>query len=136
MNLTNVTITAAATKNFQKYEVSLTADNLVQGDIEKLKNYAISEAKKGIELLVEGNEQPEVKTTISEQPKQEYQHSYKRPYQTNKPVVENGSTGPKPITDAQKNMLKRLRYNGDIDSLSAAQAFKLIENLKNNTYGA
>lgn len=52
MKINTITITAEASKSYQKFCVAITAENLEAGDMEKLKNITISEATKGIDALV------------------------------------------------------------------------------------
>lgn len=73
MIINQITITAEASKAYQKYCVALTAEELQEGDIEYLKRMAISEAVKGIdELAGHIDVKPEVKVT--QQPVQNNQY--------------------------------------------------------------
>lgn len=52
----------------------------------------------------------------------------RKPSEARKPSV--GATGGQPATDAQKRLLRSLRYAGDPDTLTKAQASDAIEALK------
>ena len=66
MNIKEVTVNAESSKNYQKYCVAITADNLKDGDLETLKNLAIAESIKGINQLAnEVDVKPEVKVITS-----------------------------------------------------------------------
>lgn len=66
MKLESITITAEASKAYQKYCASFTATDLHDGDLETLRNLAIMESIKGINLLAnETSDKPEVKVAVN-----------------------------------------------------------------------
>lgn len=83
MEIKEITVTAEASKAYQKYCVALTATDLKQGDMEKLKNIVISHALKGIDEMVNVPEEPVVRVAVSEpqveqQPQQPYHEPVKK----------------------------------------------------------
>ena len=87
MRIDNITITAEASKAYQKYCCAITATELGDGDVEYLKNLAINAAVKGIDELVSAtgvasNQPADVKATVKSQP-------YMKPSQPNPPVNDN-----------------------------------------------
>lgn len=64
MKLNSITITAEASKAYQKFGVSFTAEEVEKEDIQLLKNWAIKEAKDGIEKLCPTPEDAKVETKV------------------------------------------------------------------------
>lgn len=69
MIINEITITAEASKAYQKYCVALTAQDLNDGDIDCLKRMAITEALKGINELA-GNIEGKPDVKVNSQPRQ------------------------------------------------------------------
>lgn len=83
MEIKSITITADASKNYQKFSVSFTAENLQKDDINILKNWAIKEAKDGVNKMSSESpvEEPKVEVKVQEQqPKQETPNTIKPQY--------------------------------------------------------
>lgn len=88
MTINEITITAEASKAYQKYCVALTAQDLNEGDIDYLKNMAISEAVKGINELAGNIEtKPEVKVNTV-QPQRQPSYRTDNNYRPNQPPVQ------------------------------------------------
>lgn len=135
MIINQITITAEASKAYQKYCVALTAEDLQEGDIEYLKNMAIAEAVKGIDELAGHIEvKPEIKVT--QQPIQQ-RPQYQAP-RVNQPVQNQGfapqarqqySNAPRRASEKQINYLRSFGWNGD-PNITWDQANQLLMQYK------
>ena len=145
LNIKEVNVTASASKNYQKFDVSLTAEITTDQDFEQLKNIAISRALEGIDQLV-NNDKPaevEVKTTPVQPPVR--RESYptqpvQRPsvpnYYSNAPQNQPYSPqnvvqqpGVKMASEKQIQLLRKLHVQCDYNNLTAAQANDLIKSV-------
>lgn len=146
MNIKSITITAEASKAYQKYCVALTAENLVEGDVDRLKDITISESLRGINELAGNIGQAEVTTSIqnnpytSEQKQSNYptnSSSYRRmPVQdkANYAPVNNYNTSQdsranKPASEKQISYIQSLGYKG-IMPRTFLEADELLKKLK------
>ena len=143
LNIKEVNVTASASKNYQKIDVSLTAEITTDQGFEQLKNIAISRALEGIDQLV-NNDKPaevEVKTTPVQPPVR--RESYptapvQRPavpnYYANAPQNQPYSPqnvvqqpGVKMASDKQIQLLRKLHVQCDYNNLTASAASDLIK---------
>ena len=131
MNIKEVTVNAEASKNYQKYCVSLTAENLESNDLEILKNLAISEAIKGInQLASEADVKPEVKFSTVAKP---VIANNPTPASTNYRTVPAApradySKTIKNISDKQKFILQKAGYSiPQIESMDPLEAREIIK---------
>jgi hypothetical protein len=140
MNIKEITVTATATKQYNKFEVSLTAEIIDDNDFETLKNIAINKALSGVDQLVENSSAtPEVKVQSTPVQPPVRRESYptapvQRPatpsYYSNSPVHQANTphvpvqtpNGPKMASEKQVNLLKKYRYQLDWSTLTAEQA--------------
>ena len=148
MIIKEVNVTASASKNYQKFDVSLTAEITTDQDFEQLKNIAINRALEGIDQLVNNNNpaEIEVKTT---QPTPVQPPVRRESYPTAQPIqrpavpnyyanapqnqpyspqnVVHNPNGPKMASEKQIALLRKLRVQCDFNNLTAAQANDLIK---------
>lgn len=133
MKLENLTITATATRNYQKGEVALTVSDFDKEDLLKVEALVVSESIKVLNSVcervnVEPKEEPKVEVQYT-QPKPQYtqpKSQYKAPY-----INREGN----PISAKQKSFLQKLGYTGDTSNMSSSDAYKLIESLKGANHG-
>lgn len=149
MIIKEVNVTATASKQFNKFEVSLTAEIMNDDDFNQLKDIAISRAIQGIDQLVENSSTaPEVKVQTSTTPVQPpvQRSSYssapvQRPavpnYYANAPqnqpyspqnVVHNPN-GPKMASEKQIQLLRKFHVQCDYNNLTASAANDLIKSV-------
>jgi hypothetical protein len=145
MNIKEITVTATATKQYNKFEVSLTAEIIDDNDFETLKNIAINKALSGVDQLV-NNSNPsevEVKTTPVQPPVQRSSYPtapVQRPavpnYYANAPQNQPYSPqnvvqqpGVKMASEKQIQLLRKLHVQCDYNNLTAAQANDLIKSV-------
>lgn len=148
MTISSITITAEASKAYQKYCVALTAENLNDGDIDTLKNIAISESLKGIDELAGNVGQADVKTTVQTNqynsapkqtnytnnnasyrraPVQAQPQNYSQPatgYNTNQDTRAN-----RPVSEKQINYIRSLGWTGPMPN-NFLEADELLKRLK------
>lgn len=145
MNIKEITVTATATKQYNKFEVSLTAEIIDDNDFETLKNIAINKALSGVDQLVENSSAtPEVKVQSTPVQPPVRRESYptapvQRPatpsYYSNSPVHQANTphvpvqtpNNPKPASPKQVEILKKFRYQLDWNNLSSAEASQMIQ---------
>ena len=124
MNIKEVTVNAEASRNYQKYCVSLTAENLESNDLEILKNLAISEAIKGINQLAnEADVKPEVKFSTVAKPAntQMYTRVPAAPRADYTKTIKN-------ISDKQKFILQKAGYSmAQIETMDPIEAADIIK---------
>ena len=124
MNIKEVTVNAEASKAYQKYCVSLTAENLESNDLEILKNLAISEAIKGINQLAnEADVKPEVKFSTVDKPAntQTYTRVPAAPRVDYSKTIKN-------ISDKQKFILQKAGYSmAQIETMDPLEAAEIIK---------
>lgn len=124
MNIKEVTVNAEASKAYQKYCVSLTAENLESNDLEILKNLAISEAIKGINQLAnEADVKPEVKFSTVAKPAntQTYTRVPAAPRVDYSKTIKN-------ISDKQKFILQKAGYSmAQIETMDPIEAAEIIK---------
>ena len=124
MNIKEVTVNAEASKAYQKYCVSLTAENLEPNDLEILKNLAISEAIKGINQLAnEADVKPEVKFSTVANPAntQTYTRVPAAPRADYSKTIKN-------ISDKQKFILQKAGYSiAQIETMDPIEAAEIIK---------
>ena len=124
MNIKEVTVNAEASKAYQKYCVSLTAENLESNDLEILKNLAISEAIKGINQLAnEADVKPEVKFSTVAKPAntQTYTRVPAAPRVDYSKTIKN-------ISDKQKFILQKAGYSmAQIETMDPLEAAEIIK---------
>ena len=124
MTIKEVTVNAEASKNYQKYCVAITAENLESNDLEILKNLAITEAIKGInQLATEADVKPEVKFSTVAKPAntQTYTRVPAAPRVDYSKSIKN-------ISDKQRFILHKAGYSDPqinmMDPLEAADIIK------------
>ena len=143
MIIKEVNVTASASKNYQKFDVSLTAEITTDQDFEQLKNIAINRALEGIDQLVNNNNPAEIEVKTTQptpvQPPvrresyptaQPIQRPATPSYYSNSPVHQSNTphvpqqtqSGPKMASEKQVNLLKKYRYQLDWSTLTAEQA--------------
>lgn len=145
LNIKEITVTATATKQYNKFEVSLTAEIIDDNDFEQLKDIAISKALHGVDQLVENSSAtPEVKTTVQTPAQPPVQRSaypttpVQRPttpnYYANAPQNQPYSPqnvvqqpGVKMASEKQIQLLRKFHVQCDFNNLTAAQANNLIQ---------
>ena len=124
MNIKEITVNAEASKAYQKYCVSLTAENLESNDLEILKNLAISEAIKGINQLAnEADVKPEVKFSTVAKPAntQTYTRVPAAPRVDYSKTIKN-------ISDKQKFILQKAGYSmAQIETMDPIEARDIIK---------
>ena len=124
MNIKEITVNAEASKAYQKYCVSLTAENLESNDLEILKNLAISEAIKGINQLAnEADVKPEVKfsTVVKPANTQTYTRVPAAPRADYSKTIKN-------ISDKQKFILQKAGYSmAQIETMDPLEAAEIIK---------
>ena len=124
MNIKEITVNAEASKAYQKYCVSLTAENLESNDLEILKNLAISEAIKGINQLAnEADVKPEVKFSTVAKPAntQTYTRVPAAPRADYSKTIKN-------ISDKQKFILQKAGYSmAQIETMDPLEAAEIIK---------
>lgn len=143
MEIKTITITAEASKAYQKYCVALTAES-IEGDedINTLKHIAITKAMEGIEELAGNIGQAEVKVSttpvqnvpqprnvVKQNPVQnQYRAAQNNGYQ--RPAAPVAHKQSNPPTEKQISMLYSLGYDGDINALDSKAAFEVIKQLR------
>ena len=131
MNIKEITVTASASKNYQKFEVSLTAEITNDNDFITLKDIAINNALTGIdELANTDNKEPTVTVKVDNTPTQQapYRRIYNPTPSTPVPPANNNTyNNPKKATDKQIALLKRLNYTGDLDTVTSKEASAFID---------
>ena len=125
MNIKEITVNAEASKNYQKYCVSLTAENLKDDDLETLKNLAISEAIKGIDQLANDVDiKPDIKVTtavVKPTNAQTYTRVPAAPRFDYSKTIKN-------ISDKQRFILHKAGYSDpQIDMLDPLEAAEIIK---------
>lgn len=140
MEIKTITITAEASKAYQKYCVALTAESIeTDEDINTLKQIAISKAMEGIEELAGCIGTPEVK--VSTTPVQQrnvvranpVQNTYNAPrtttYQSQGGFQSRPQYQAKPVSEAQIKYINGLGYQGQIPQ-TWDEANLLLQQLK------
>lgn len=140
MEIKTITITAEASKAYQKYCVALTAESIeTDEDINTLKQIAISKAMEGIEELAGCIGTPEVK--VSTTPVQQrnvvranpVQNTYNAPrtttYQSQGGFQSRPQYQVKPVSEAQIKYINGLGYQGPLPE-TWEQANQLLQQLK------
>lgn len=149
MNIKEITVTATATKQYNKFEVSLTAEIIDDQDFEQLKNIAINKALSGVDQLVENSSAtPEVKvqsTPVQPTPVQPpVQRSAYNTAPVQRPAIPNyyanapqnqpyspqnvvQQPGIKMASEKQIQLLRKFHVQCDYNNLTAAQANDLIK---------
>lgn len=149
MNIREITVTATATKQYNKFEVSLTAEIIDDNDFETLKNIAINKALSGVDQLVENSSAtPEVKVKSAPvQPTPVQPPVQRTPYQPtpvqrpttpsyyanapqNQPYSPQNvvqQPGVKMASEKQIQLLRKFHVQCDYNNLTAAQANDLIK---------
>ena len=140
MEVKTITITAEASKAYQKYCVALTAES-IEGDedINTLKQIAISKAMEGIEELAGCIGTPEVKvsTTTVQQRSAVRANPVQNTYNAQRNVAYQNQGGfqqrpqyqAKPVSEAQIKYITGLGYQGQIPQ-TWDQANQLLQQLK------
>ena len=125
MNIKEVTVNAEASRNYQKYCIAITAENLESNDLETLKNLVISEAVKGIDQLANDVDiKPDIKviTTVAKPTNtQMYTRVPAAPRAEYSKTIKN-------ISDKQRFILHKAGYSDPqinvMDPLEAADIIK------------
>ena len=124
MNIKEVTVNAEASRNYQKYCIAITAENLESEDLEILKNLAITESVKGIDQLANKVDiKPDIKVTTVAKPanNQTYTRVPAAPRIDYSKTIKN-------ISDKQKFILQKAGYSiPQIEAMDPLEAREIIK---------
>ena len=134
MNIKEITVTASASKNYQKFDISITADNLTDNDFDTLKSLVISKALKGIDELTGSSEGSTISVKLEEKKEYINTNTYQTPYKRNSfktnyntaPVAATNYNTPKMASEKQIETLKNLHYTGDLTTVTSQEASAFI----------
>jgi hypothetical protein len=121
MKIETITVTASASKNYQKYDVSLSASDITNEDIAKLQAAAIAASLNGINALCAA--MPATPSTA------EVYTSYKTSSYGKNQFRANPNA---PATASQLKYLNSLHVTEPLDNLTMSQANALIKKYKVN----